>query len=73
MSATSFIDAVLRESQSPTEPTDYWNVESFLAEEEFIPCVFKIDCKNLGYLDQAAAATQQLKSQLEERPLQKDI
>ena len=33
------------------EQSDYWNIDDILAEEELVPCTFKEDGKNLGYLD----------------------
>ena len=33
------------------EQSDYWNIDDILAEEELVPCTFKQDAKNLGYLD----------------------
>ena len=33
------------------EQTDYWNIEDILAEEELVPCIFKDNVKNLGFLE----------------------
>jgi hypothetical protein len=30
---------------------DYWNLDDILAEEDFVPCNFKITAKGLGYLN----------------------
>tara|TARA_B110000285_G_C14524246_1_gene337941 strand:- start:275 stop:499 length:225 start_codon:yes stop_codon:yes gene_type:complete len=34
-----------------SQQSDYWNIDDILAEEELIPCEFKENGKNLGYLD----------------------
>lgn len=30
---------------------DFWNLDDIVAEEDFIPCIFKITAKGLGYLN----------------------
>lgn len=36
------------------EQCDYWNIDDILAEEEMVPCTFKSDAQNLGYLSMIA-------------------
>jgi hypothetical protein len=36
------------------EQSDYWNIDDILAEEELVPCSFKSDAQNLGYLSALA-------------------
>jgi hypothetical protein len=30
---------------------DYWNLDDIVAEEDFVPCIFKITAKGMGYLN----------------------
>ena len=33
------------------EQGDYWSIDDILAEEEMVPCMFKEEAKDLGFLD----------------------
>jgi hypothetical protein len=44
---TAFLSTACDHGQS----NDYWNLDDILAEEETIPCNFKVDAKGLSYLD----------------------
>lgn len=53
--ATSTLLGTLGWACDEANSTDYWNIDDILAEEESVPCTFKIDAKGLGYLDQLEA------------------
>ena len=51
LSATSTIEGLLQQSNEQSPSNDYWNIDDILAEEETIPCLFKVKAEGLGYLD----------------------
>ena len=46
------IDGLLQQSCDPKGGQDYWNIDDILAEEELVPCQFKVEARGLAYLDQ---------------------
>ena len=54
LSASSTVEALASQTTHPREThhKDFWNLDDILSDEELVPCVFKIDGKGLGYLDQ---------------------
>ena len=53
ISTSSTVEALVSQSCHSKENfhRDYWNIDDILAEEELVPCVFKVEAKGLGYLD----------------------
>ena len=54
ISTSSTVEALVSQSCNSKESfqRDYWNIDDILAEEELVPCIFKVEAKGLGYLDQ---------------------
>ena len=50
LNKTPALDSIMLKSFDK-QCSDYWNIDDILAEEELVPCTFKEDAKNLGYLD----------------------
>lgn len=50
LKAVSTVEALVTSTYASGQ-RDYWNLDDILAEEELVPCTFKVEAKGLGYLD----------------------
>ena len=48
---TTAFGGIVNKSCDASAPTDFWNIDDILAEEEIIPCVFKCDANGLKHLE----------------------
>lgn len=55
-SNSSTLSGVLLNSCDPCTSNDYWNLDDILAEEERVPCDFKVRVRGINNLEQITAA-----------------